>query len=323
VKAIRALRHECAFSSVLEDRPADCLAPGLVREDKCPNLPGKSIALPFTFDASGTGVARARCSGGLDCIGGGTEIVLRHVAYTSRLSGGIGGIPRGPHLGAGRSHRVSAVRPGVHHLHIPTSPRARRPDRVPRASVRWLAFLEQMQNVFRAVGSPQCQELMIRISERPATMDRDQARVADLGEDHANQRARRASGISYDLESATRTSASPHADGGMTAHWRTAGWQAGRMSGVDDQAALLDEVAQTLAPLAVVSRRDGDAFVAELVREDGTILWPNYAHGPSEVLATLAAEQRFLVEDRASGSVAGVTYLDKARERLRRWQTGP
>jgi hypothetical protein len=43
--------------------------------------------------------------------------------------------------------------------------------------------------------------LMIRISERPATADGDQARVADLGEDHANQRASRASGMSDDPES--------------------------------------------------------------------------------------------------------------------------
>jgi hypothetical protein len=92
------------------------------------------------------------------------------------------------------------------------------------------------------------------------------------------------------------------------------------MSGVNDVAALLDEVALRFAPLAVVLRRDGDSVVAELARDDGTILWPNYADGPSEVLATLAAEQRFLVEDQGFGSVSGVTYLDKAHERLRRWQ---
>jgi hypothetical protein len=67
--------------------------------------------------------------------------------------------------------------------------------------------------------------------------------------------------------------------------------------------------------------RDGETFVAELAREDGTIFWPNYAHGPSDVLAVLAAEQRFLVENQASGAVSGATYVDKARERLRRWQT--
>jgi hypothetical protein len=47
----------------------------------------------------------------------------------------------------------------------------------------------------------------------------------------------------------------------------------------------------------VAVRRDADSCVAELVRADGTILWPDYADGSSEVLATIAAEQRFLTED--------------------------
>ena len=93
------------------------------------------------------------------------------------------------------------------------------------------------------------------------------------------------------------------------------------MADPDDLTRLLDEVTERLGPISL--RRDGDTFVAELIRDDGTIYWPNYAHGPSEVLATLAAEQRFLVEDLGVGSVSGATYLDKARERLRRWQARP
>jgi hypothetical protein len=92
------------------------------------------------------------------------------------------------------------------------------------------------------------------------------------------------------------------------------------MHEADDVGDLLDEVARMFNPLVVLVRRDGDMFVAELAREDGSIFWPTYAHGPSEVLAVLAAEQRFLVEDRGSGAVSGATYIDKARERLRRWQ---
>jgi hypothetical protein len=95
------------------------------------------------------------------------------------------------------------------------------------------------------------------------------------------------------------------------------------MSGADDLAVLLDEAALTVAPLVIKLRREGDTCVAALAGEDGKILWPNYADGPDEVLAMLAAEQRFLVEDRGSGAVSGATYLDKARERLRRWQDGP
>lgn len=95
------------------------------------------------------------------------------------------------------------------------------------------------------------------------------------------------------------------------------------MSRDDDADQLLDEVAMIVAPLTIALRRDGGRIVAELARADGTIMWPNYADGPTEVLATLAAEQRFLVEDRGLGAVAGATYLDKARERLRRWQDHP
>jgi len=180
-----AAADERAFLSVLEDGPADRVAPGLICEHKCPNLPVESITLPVTFDASGAGVAWVRCSRGLDRVGGGAEIMLGHVAYTSCLTGGIGRIPRRPLQGAGRTHCVSTACPSVHHPHFSTSPRARRVDRVPWASIRWLAVLEEMQYVFRALGSPQRQELMIRISQRPATADRDQARVADLGKNHA------------------------------------------------------------------------------------------------------------------------------------------
>jgi hypothetical protein len=76
------------------------------------------------------------------------------------------------------------------------------------------------------------------------------------------------------------------------------------------------------APLVIALRRDGGTFVVELVRADATMVWSNYVHGPSEVLATLAAEQRFLLEDRGAGYVSGATYIDKARERLRRWLAG-
>jgi hypothetical protein len=61
-------------------------------------------------------------------------------------------------------------------------------------------------------------------------------------------------------------------------------------------------------------------FTAHLVHDDGTIAWPDFAAGPDHLLALLAAEQRYLVEERASGSASGRTYEDKARERLRRWR---
>lgn len=124
-----------AFLSVLEDGPADRVTPGLIGKYKCPNLPVESIALPVTFDAAGAGAAWLCCSRGLDRIGGGAQIMLGQVADTGRLTSGIGGIPRGPLQGAGGTHRVSSACPRGHHCHFPASPRPRRVDRLPWASV--------------------------------------------------------------------------------------------------------------------------------------------------------------------------------------------
>ncbi len=94
------------------------------------------------------------------------------------------------------------------------------------------------------------------------------------------------------------------------------------MTEAEDVSALLDEVARMFAPLVLALRHDGDVFVVNLVSDDGTVVWPDYSYGPTEVLAMLAAEQRFLVEDRGSGSMPGATWDEKARERLRRWLAG-
>lgn len=91
------------------------------------------------------------------------------------------------------------------------------------------------------------------------------------------------------------------------------------MSDPDVVAALLAEVATTFAPLALSLRIDSSGgVVADIIGADGSVAWPTYSRGPDELLATLLAEQRYLVEEKASGSVVGVTYLEKARERLRR-----
>lgn len=72
------------------------------------------------------------------------------------------------------------------------------------------------------------------------------------------------------------------------------------------------------APITAGVRAEGDGVVIDLFRTDGTVLWPDYASGATEVLAILAAEQRYLVEQVGAGSMPGATYNDKAAERLRR-----
>jgi hypothetical protein len=80
----------------------------------------------------------------------------------------------------------------------------------------------------------------------------------------------------------------------------------------------LADAMRTFAPMTVASRRDAQNVVVDLLRSDGSVLWPDYASGRSEIMAILAAEQRYLVEEVGDGSAPGVTYADKAAERLLR-----
>jgi hypothetical protein len=82
--------------------------------------------------------------------------------------------------------------------------------------------------------------------------------------------------------------------------------------------ALLNEAQDRVRPMRIVARRVADGFAADLVAVDGSMAVANYGCGPDELLAALVAEQRYLVEQEGSGSVGGATYLDKARERVRR-----
>lgn len=69
----------------------------------------------------------------------------------------------------------------------------------------------------------------------------------------------------------------------------------------------------------VVTRGTPDGVAVDLVGDvNPAIELRGYGLGPDSVLAVLAAEQRWLVEEEGRGSVAGETYVEKAKERLRR-----
>jgi hypothetical protein len=82
--------------------------------------------------------------------------------------------------------------------------------------------------------------------------------------------------------------------------------------------ALLVEAQDHVRPMRIAVRRVADGFAADLVAVDGSVAATNYGAGPDELLAVLVAEQRYLIEQEGRGCVAGATYLDKARERVRR-----
>ena len=71
-------------------------------------------------------------------------------------------------------------------------------------------------------------------------------------------------------------------------------------------------------PMVIRTRKTEAEYVVDLVTAEGRVAVSAYGAGPDELLAILAAEQRYLTEQTGHGSVPGSTYLAKARERIRR-----
>ena len=120
----------------------------------------------------------------LDGVGGGTEVVFRHVAHAGGLASGVGGEPSSTAKRSSRTHRVTAGGSSRHHAHLATSPRPCCFDRAARTAVLGLLLHEQVQDVVGTFRGPQSQEPVIGIAERPATPDRDHTGIANGGEDH-------------------------------------------------------------------------------------------------------------------------------------------
>jgi hypothetical protein len=74
-------------------------------------------------------------------------------------------------------------------------------------------------------------------------------------------------------------------------------------------------------PLRIAAGPVTDGFSADLVPDDGRVAVADYGAGPGELIAVLAAEQRYLVERVGRGCVRGATYFDEAHERIRRGPT--
>jgi hypothetical protein len=82
--------------------------------------------------------------------------------------------------------------------------------------------------------------------------------------------------------------------------------------------ALRGEAVHPVAPLTIVSRATPEGFATDLAFVDGRVAVADHGSGPDELTAVLVADQRYLVEEVGHGSISGETYLDKARERIRR-----
>ena len=172
--------------SWLEHVPAQAVPQPLIVEDQVADPHGQSIALPCAFPPTGldlvdTGACRLHRP---DPVGRGTQLVSCHVRRRCRLRRGLGRVPgRATEVprcrvgvARGRSrlgHRDLSPRPGTHEL-----------ERVTRSIVSGSLALEQRKDMVGAVGGPKGEQVVVGITQRSAATDRDEARIALLGQDH-------------------------------------------------------------------------------------------------------------------------------------------
>jgi hypothetical protein len=79
---------------------------------------------------------------------------------------------------------MATRRAGLRHFDLASRPCLNLLDRQSGPRVRGLHRLEEVQNVLCARGSPQSQELMVGVRERPPAADGDEAGVAVFWQDH-------------------------------------------------------------------------------------------------------------------------------------------
>lgn len=100
------------------------------------------------------------------------------------MRGGVCRVPgRSPKV-PGSAHRMAISCPSLHHRDLAPHPGTRVLDRVAWPGVTRSLSLKQGKDVLRTHRRPQRQQAVIGIGERATPADRDEAWVADLGEDH-------------------------------------------------------------------------------------------------------------------------------------------
>ena len=172
--------------SAVKHRPADVVPQPLIVKYELANRLRELVTLPLALESpSGLALAFRRGSTcGLDRVGGRTELVRGDVCDGPGLASSVRGMPCCPTQVSGRAHCMAARRASLGHLDLATHPGAGMLDRLTRPWIFRLSRLEEVKDVLRARCRPKSEEMVIRISEGPATADRHEARVPDLWEDH-------------------------------------------------------------------------------------------------------------------------------------------
>lgn len=172
--------------SAVKYRPADFVPQALIVQDKLADRIRKLAALPVTLAPAGIpaltrGGSRASS---LDRVGRCAEFMRGDMGDDRRLTGRKCGMARRSAKHPGGGHRVTARGAGLEHADLAARPGPGLLNRPARARVQGLRRFEERQDVLRAQGSPQGQQVMICIREPPAAAEGDETRVTYFGENH-------------------------------------------------------------------------------------------------------------------------------------------
>lgn len=126
------------------------------------------------------------CFSGLDGVGGGTQVMFRHVTDASSLASGVRSEPSSTAKRSSGTHRVTAGGSSRHHRHLAASPGPSGLDRAAGPVVLGLLLREPVQDVLGAIRRPQGKKPVVGIGERFTAPDGDHTRITNRGKDHGS-----------------------------------------------------------------------------------------------------------------------------------------
>src|SRR4029079_11003734 len=148
-RVIHGIRGRGRRLAILEDRPANVVPLALVVEDELADRLREPVALPSALTAP-CDLARSfrrASTGGLDRVGGRTELVRSDVCDGCGLPGSVRGMPCCPMQVSGRGVCMAGGISSLGHRDLAVHPRAELLDRLTRSRVPGPARLEEVKDV--------------------------------------------------------------------------------------------------------------------------------------------------------------------------------
>ena len=170
----------------MEQGPALPVAPTLIIEHESSDLLGELGPLPLTLEATSlvTQVCSSRRACRPDGVGRRPEFVSCHVGHRRGLTGSMRRLACGPAEVSRGGVGVASGIACLGHGDLASNPRPGLLDGPAGALVSRPNLLEEMQHVLSAIGRPKCEQVVVGVSQGPASTQGDEPGVSNLTEDH-------------------------------------------------------------------------------------------------------------------------------------------